>query len=227
MIAGNEDDNTERSFTTEEYERMLSAAKKAVPSEDLKDWQFLMNAMWLSGIRLSEAMQLTWSRTGVVAIIERRPGIFCLSFKPEGQKNNKRQIIPCIPEMSDLLNSVPKSERTGFAINVLQDEQPGPRKVKVREVIKSISKAASVSLTPGVEDWAKPHDYRRSFVTKQVLDGVSPFLLQKVARHENIQTTLKYYLHLDLDGMLDTMYDRQGHTDYRPDTTAEKRFFPR
>lgn len=48
-----------RAVTAEEFERMLEAVPK-VKSLDVESVRFLMRGLWLSGLRLGEAIGMTW-----------------------------------------------------------------------------------------------------------------------------------------------------------------------
>ena len=50
----------------------------------------------------------------------------------------------------------------------------------------------------GIED-ARPHDLRRTFGTRCAMAGVPPKVLQKWMGHEDIETTMKYYVQISED----------------------------
>lgn len=61
---------------------------------------------------------------------------------------------------------------------------------------KDFKKAfASACKRAGIEN-ARPHDLRRTFGTRCAMAGVPPKTLQKWMGHEDIKTTMKYYVHI-------------------------------
>ena len=67
-------------------------------------------------------------------------------------------------------------------------------------------------LTKAVEGkTASAHDLRRTFASRWA-KRVAPAILQKLMRHASIQTTMGYYVDLDVDEMADELWANQSRT---------------
>lgn len=49
------------------------------------------------------------------------------------------------------------------------------------------------------------HDLRRKFGTTLAEKGLTPYELQKLMRHQNIRTTMQYYINIDLQNIAKKM----------------------
>ena len=72
---------------------------------------------------------------------------------------------------------------------------------------------AGVIVNAGSRKTASAHDLRRTFATRWARK-VAPAILQKLMRHANIQTTMGYYVDLDVDEMAEELW-----ANHRPATT--------
>ena len=63
-----------RPITAEEFDRMLAIVEKVRP-QDAAAWKNLLNGLWLSGLRLSEALALDWEEGLFVSICRARSGL--------------------------------------------------------------------------------------------------------------------------------------------------------
>jgi integrase len=127
-----------RSVTLEEFERMLSkigdvvgnkasekkgpGIRKAKPGDTatettrIESWRFFLCGLWASGLRLGEAMNLTWDNDRKLKV--QMTGRFPMLWIPaELQKNHRNGLIPVSPEFVELLRTIPESARTGFVFN--------------------------------------------------------------------------------------------------------------
>ena len=84
-----------RAITTEEYERMAAAIPRVRP-KDSGQWARFIEGLWLSGLRRSEALALTWDQDGAfcVCLAEKRP-VFII--RAEGQRAARRRPAPLLP----------------------------------------------------------------------------------------------------------------------------------
>lgn len=57
-----------RPITTEEFERILTKVEDVVGTECEESWKFLLKGLWSSGLRLGEALQLSWEETAELAV---------------------------------------------------------------------------------------------------------------------------------------------------------------
>ena len=76
-----------------------------------------------------------------------------------------------------------------------------------------------------VRKFASAHDLRRAFGFRWAM-RVMPAVLKDLMRHEDIGTTMKYYVGQDADAMADTIWategDTLGNTRNSADSTREK-----
>ncbi|HEY1064755.1 MAG TPA: phage integrase SAM-like domain-containing protein, partial [Pirellulales bacterium] len=49
-----------KALSQDEFARMLAAVPRVVPAADVDEWKRLLEGMWLSGLRISEALELSW-----------------------------------------------------------------------------------------------------------------------------------------------------------------------
>ena len=166
-----------RPLTTEELERILSAVPK-VRSADAEVWQFLIRMLWASGLRLGEALNLSWNPEDPVAVVGRN-GRLWIVIAAEAQKAGRLTECPATPEFSDLLLSVPEGQRRGRVVKL-----PTRRTDNASGVISAICGAAQVRGTA--------HDLRRSFAERWA-KKLSAQQLQRLMRHASLQTTLTFY----------------------------------
>ena len=62
-----------------------------------------------------------------------------------------------------------------------------------------------------VRKFASAHDLRRAFGFRWALK-VMPAVLQSLMRHEDVQTTMKYYVGQDANAMADAIWNAAGNT---------------
>ena len=187
-----------RAVTVEEFERMLAKTPKIVGEPAAESWRFFLRGLWLSGLRLGEALDLTWDGIGQLRIdlTDNRP---MLIVPASAEKGNQDRVLPLTPEFATFIQMVPESERTG---QVFHPEGIARRVDSVSKRITAIGKAAKVAVgkhtkTEAVK-YASAHDLRRAFGHRWAR-RVKPVTLQQLMRHENIQTTMSYYVHVTAD----------------------------
>jgi len=223
-----------RPVTTEEYERMLQAVPKARPN-DPEPWKRLLTGLWLSGLRLGEAVSLSWDQDAAfcVQLAGRRPVFRIYS---EAQKSNRDQLLPMTPDFACWLLETPEADRVGpvFRLPGLVDGIP-VQAARAGEIIRRIGAKAGVvvdrearwvnekvidsktgkptgerrRVLKEVPKYASAHDLRRAFANRWA-PRVKPVVLQKLMRHADIQTTLKHYVDLDVDDMAEELWTSWG-----------------
>jgi integrase len=192
-----------RPITAEEFDRML-AAVPAVRPRDAAAWAFLLRGLWLSGLRISEAVALSWEPSAAFcADLDRRRPAFII--RAEGQKSGKDEVCPMVPEFARLLEVVPRDCREGRVFRVDMTSRDASR------VVAEIGRKAGVVVDPATGRCAGAHDLRRSFCTKWA-SKVMPAVLQRLARHAHISTTLGFYVSLDSDAIADELWADDGNT---------------
>jgi integrase len=208
-----------RAITTEEYERALLAIPKARP-QDAAQWERYVTGLWLSGLRRSEALDLTWDQDGVfcVHLGEKRP-VFII--RAEGQKSGRAETCPMAPDFGAWLLAVPEAERTGKVFHLIDTRTNQPlSEHRVGRIVEGIGRKAGVKVgtrtkkgkdggTTTVPVFAGCHSYRRGFGSKWAR-RVVPSVLKRLMRHASIATTEAYYVNLDASDVGDELWEKFG-----------------
>lgn len=162
------------------------AAKAAAPV-----WRYYLRGLWLSGLRLSESLELYWDRDDKLCIdlTGKRP---MLRIPAALEKGNKDRHLPLSPEFAEFLLQTPAEERTGQVFKLASRKMKGARLAAeyVGRIISQIGERAQVKVGAKC---ASAHDLRRSF-GERWSSRVMPQVLQELMRHESIDTTLKFYV---------------------------------
>ena len=135
-----------------------------------------------------------------------------LRFQPDAQKSNKAQLLPMTPEFAELLQTVPESERTGYVFNPLPIN-PGiaraarPGLTRVKTLICEMGERAGVKVSQRGDKskYASAHDFRRAFGFRWSL-RIMPAHLQQLMRHEDIKTTMTFYVGRDAEVAADALW---------------------
>ncbi|MFO0790047.1 MAG: tyrosine-type recombinase/integrase [Pirellulales bacterium] len=201
-----------RPITTEEYERMLDAAEAVVGVDAAPSWKRLINGLWFSGLRLSEAIALYWSRDDCPAgkclevdMSGKRP---MLRIPADLDKGNRDRVLPMAPEFAEFLMATPEEERTGavFHLTRRRKRYEGEiRLIQVSSVISAIGKKAGVKVNADTGKTASAHDLRRAFGQRWAA-RVMPQILMQLMRHEDISTTMKFYVGREAEATADVLY---------------------
>lgn len=224
-----------RPITGEEFDRLLAAvpkvrkigagrgrAKGPVPASveeirkrDCERWERFLRGLWLSGLRLSEGLDLRWDRKPGALCVDleaRRPMMF---IPGECQKSGKDQQHPIAPEFASWLAETPKAHRRGLVFDLqgngrrLSDKRAG-------KVISAIGEHAGIvvdrrnKLVKGemaeVVKYASAHDLRRAFGERWA-SRIMPKTLQELMRHEAIETTMRFYVGRNAEATADALWD--------------------
>lgn len=172
--------------TGEEYDRILAACNKVCPN-DSAEWKRLIEGLWLSGLRIGEALRLSWDWDSDFSVAEngKYPAYRILA---EGEKGHEDRLLPMTPDFAQFLAKTPHDQRTGLVFPI------GPKR-RVQETLKMIGEAAGVIVNREGKN-ATAHDLRRAFGTRWA-QKVTPAVLQVLMRHADIKTTLQYYVEID------------------------------
>ncbi len=193
-----------RPITVKEYERMVKAVPKVRP-RDAKHWKRYLEGLWLSGLRLEESLILSWDEDAQISIdlTGKRPR---LRIFAEAEKGNRDRLLPITPDFAEFLLTTPEADRQGrvFRLDGIFTGKPiTPR--RVGRVVSDIGRRAKVVVNKADGKYASAHDFRRAFGTRWA-QRVMPSVLQKLMRHESIETTLRYYVDLDADEMAEELW---------------------
>lgn len=195
-----------RAVTAEEFERMLDAVPKVVDKSQASEWEFLLRLLWLTGMRLGEALALRWFEGPVSLEIQgKRPVVV---FSPEGQKANQTDTIPLTLDAVELINER-EVVAGGFVV------MPSRKVRTVDWPSRVISKVGAKALVfTAVGKAASAHDLRRGFAT-QLSRFVKTSQLTSAMRHKSLSTTMRYYVHDTVESLteaLDEAYAQQKRT---------------
>jgi integrase len=161
--------------------------------------------MWLSGLRLEESLVLSWDDDSLISLdlSGKRPR---LRIYAEAEKGHRNRLLPMTPDFAEFLLAMPESERQGkvFKVDGIYTGRPMTPK-RVSRVVSAIGKKAKVVVNKGDEKYASAHDFRRAFGTRWARK-VMPMVLQKLMRHDSIETTMRYYVDLDADEMAEELW---------------------
>lgn len=202
-----------RPITPKEFQQMLDVTEEVVGSESAESWKFLLEGLWWSGLRLGEAMALTWypSDTLFVDFDSGKYPMFRINGSAE--KSGKDRLLPMAPEFAKFVE--PNKQKNGFVFcpsRVLNGRKDNFRRnVQWISVVGArIGKRAgvSVSLNGAKEKFASFHDLRRSF-GERWSQKVMPQTLMKLMRHESIDTTLRFYVGHDAEKIGDEIWTLQ------------------
>ena len=159
-------------------------------------WKHLLRGLWWSGLRIGEATDLYWDRPDRICVdlTGRRP---MLRIPAELEKGHQDRLLPMAPEFAEFLLATPEAERKGRVFRPRSQAGKIPGADRVSRLIGRMGKAANVKVyehpkTGGVK-FASAHDLRRSFGERWAM-RVTPQVLMVLMRHENIQTTMRFYV---------------------------------
>ena len=193
-----------RPVTEAEFERMLKAAAQ-LPSCDSGSMTWLLKGLWVSGLRLSEALSLTWDIWSDGIRVDMSGESTVLLISAEDEKGGQDREYAVAPEFDDFLKSVSDEERVGHVFNVklsgrvcrntntiskkiVAIGELADVKVDERKVIDRKTRKASMKTV-----WGSAHDLRRAFGLRWAR-RVMPMVLKELMRHKTVLTTEKYYV---------------------------------
>ena len=219
-----------RAITAEEFERMLKVVPKVVENTAANSWKFYLRGLWESGLRLSESLTVRWDNAPdaiVVDLTGRRP---MLRISAEAEKGNQDRLLPITPEFAVLLDGVPEPERQGRVFKLLDIDGTLLRtnRTVVGKIVSAIGEAAGVVVDERqkrgktVRKFASAHDLRRAF-GQRWSGRVMPTVLRELMRHEDISTTMKYYVGQNAEATADLLWAAVGDTLGDTSAPEEKR----
>jgi integrase len=184
-----------RPLTAEEFERVLSKVRE-VRSNDAEVWAYFLRGLWASGLRLGEAIALSWNDQAPVAVIGMETGRPRIRIEAEAQKGAKLTETPTTPDFGALLAETPVEQRRGRVFKL-----PVSRREGAGKILTELFKAAGVR--------GSAHDFRRSFATRWAR-RLPAQALQRLMRHGSLSTTMTFYATGDI-GLEDQLYGDFGN----------------
>lgn len=188
-----------RPITAEEFERMLQSVEKTLKPRQHASVKFLLNGLWLSGLRLGEALSLTWKQWQDGIRFDLSGKFVMLLIPLEAEKGGQDRTYPVTPDFAEFLRSVPRAERVGLVFNPVLRSGVCHRIDTVSKAIVGIGEHAQVKVdekapkekgNPRVPVWASAHDLRRAFGFRWSRN-VNSMVLKELMRHASVATTEK------------------------------------
>lgn len=190
-----------RPLTGEEFERMLALIPEVCGKAAAPSWKFLVEGIYWSSLRIGETVKLSWDQdTGFNVDFSGRFPMF--RIRATAEKGKQDRLMPMAPEFAQMLEAVPKSQRRGRVFKPLPTRnQKASTSGTVnldwrKKIIAKLGKKANVVLkeyADGRPSFASAHDLRKAFGFRWSL-RVMPPVLKEMMRHQDIQTTMKYYV---------------------------------
>jgi integrase len=197
-----------RPIVAEEFDRMLAATPKVRPN-DAPAWERLLRGLWLSGLRLGEAVALSWDDEApfFADLTGKHPRFRILG---EAQKSGQDEILPMTPDFAQFLQATPEAERVGRVFHLDSATTGEPMTTpEAGKIISKIGRKAGVIVNKADGKYASAHDLRRSFGTRWA-KRVMPAVLKRLMRHASIDTTMGYYVDMDADDMASDLWAKFG-----------------
>ncbi len=195
-----------RAITDGEFATFLAAVPKVVL--DPVRVEQVRRLLWLirhTGFRLSEALDFWWDnqkRNHVFIGPNDRPAIVLYAGQ---HKANEDETLPVTRECGEWLLATPADDRTG-RVAPLPGRLGNLQTRAASELLCAIGEASGIVVEPRGGKFASAHDVRRLFVT-DCLRRFSPAVVQKLARHESIETTMSYYAFLTDEKTADEIWN--------------------
>jgi integrase len=191
-----------RAITGEELDRMIAKVPDKRKREPEK-WQRLLRGLNLSGLRLSEALALSWDDGAAISVCT--AGKYpALRIRAEAEKAHRDRLLPIAPEFAAFLLAVPKAERHGLVFGIYGEGDKPITTKRASRYISSIGKAAKVVIDKASNQYATAHDLRRSFGSRWA-KRVMPAVLKDLMRHSSVSTTMAYYVDQSADDVGDVL----------------------
>jgi integrase len=187
-----------RPITAEEFERMLATVERTVGADKASSWSPLLRGLWWSGLRLGEIMTLSWDEWHDGLTVDTSGEFVMLKIPAGHEKGRRNRIYPVAPEFAEMLLAVPVDDRTGFVFNPIPSRLVKNERATdetASKTIVRIGKAANVVVDRSGNDvgYGSAHDLRRAFGLRWSR-RVMPAVLKELMRHQDINTTMKYYV---------------------------------
>jgi integrase len=195
----------------------VKVVPKIIENTAAKSWTFYLRSLWESGLRLSESLTLRWENVPdaiVVDLTGRRP---MLRIPAEAKKGNQDRFLPITPEFAALLPASLNANSGGRVFKLLDIDGTllQPTRRLVGPIVPAIGKAAGVVVDERRKSgkferkFASAHDSRRAFGFRWAF-RVMPTVLRELMRHEDIATTMAYYVGDNAEATADAVWNAVG-----------------
>jgi integrase len=182
----------------------------------VESWRHYLTGLWLSGLRLKESLDFHWDRSDRLSVElgGKRPMLRVIA---EFEKGHRDRLLPITPDLAQWLLRTPELQRRGVVFRPLMPSGNAATYEQAGRMLAIIGELARVVVhtepRTGKVKFATAHTLRASFGTRWA-KKVMPAVLQKLMRHESIETTMGYYVDLDADELAEDLYRKhdQGQT---------------
>lgn len=192
-----------RPLSSREFGKMLKACR-TIHGKQAGPWRYLLKLLWYSGLRIGEVAQLSWDMPPLVVRLDAKPYPLIV-IDSEGQKSRADEASPIAPDFAAWLSRVPPNERSGFLVTVLNGSGKRYPSDKLSDEISRIGAEAKIEVKRLKKKggavqikYASAHDLRRTFATRWAMK-VRPMTLQRMMRHKDLSTTLRFYVGLSVE----------------------------
>jgi integrase len=182
-----------RPLTDVEYQALLLTAMDTY-GQTMVDF---LTGLWLSGLRLGEAMRLSWDRDAPFAV-DRAGEYWRFRIRKGAQKAKRAQLAPMDPEFIDWLAG--RTPRKGLVFNPLGHKGKRFKTDAAGKAVSEIGEATGIVTDEETGRHATSQDFRRSFGDRWARQ-LMPADLKEMMRHRSIETTMKYYVGRDVDSI--------------------------
>jgi integrase len=197
-----------RPINDAEFKVFLDAVPDIVGADRAPQWKRSLRGLYLSGLRIEEAVILHWDRPDVLCVdlTQRRP---VFRVHAETEKSGEDRFLPMAPEFAEFLMETPKAKRAGRVFD-FPPARPGrmpegPNAEWVSKVIVKIGEVSEIVVDTKSGKTVSAHDLRRSFGARWARK-VMPATLMKLMRHDDISTTMKFYAELEAQETADDLW---------------------
>lgn len=168
-------------------------------------WRRLLRGLLLSGLRLGEALNLSWDEESKI-LVDMSGDRPMMRIRAELEKGGQDRIHPITRDFAEFLAETPVDRRSGpvFPIAV-RGEFKALTTEWASKVISAIGEAAGVIVDRDKGKFASAHDLRRTFGAKWA-KLVMPAVLQQLMRHESVETSMRYYAALAAQDVADVAW---------------------
>lgn len=210
-----------RPLTDAEFVKMLRATSSVVGRRAARSWRRLLIGLWLSGLRLEEAVILVWgdvtqhhSTLWVDTTSAKYP---LLGITAESEKGDRDRLLPLTKDFGQWLLKTPKDQRTGFVFPLVKRRHKDDRNLShVSQVICEIGEKSGVVVNASGK-FASAHDLRRTFGLRWAqTPGITPAELQQLMRHADIATTMKFYALVEATSFAEKLWNLDSTTTTTP-----------
>ncbi len=145
------------------------------------------------------------------------------------EKGNQDRLLPMTPDFAAMLQAVPERERRGRVFKLLAiDGKPlVTTRWVVGPMVSDIGASAGVVVDERIKagkpvrKFASAHDLRRAFGFRWAMKVKSIVVLKELMRHEDISTTMRFYVGQNAEAVADAVWEAAGNTSGNTTETRE------